>query len=179
MPYLDGNARHFFGIKEILSGITAGCVFAVGRHHIITGETADQAVHLRGVSAHTACYPGRSAVDDGAGGMVAKDLLLGGKQSDTDRQQRQTEQLLSENEKLRNRNREAERRIEDLMAEIQKLTRKAKDRAVSTDDLEDELADAKRKITKLQQQNDDLMRKVQEYKSACDSYEQELSQLKR
>ena len=49
----------------------------------------------------------------GAGGMVAKDLLLGGKQSDTDRQQRQTEQLLSENEKLRNRNREAERRIED------------------------------------------------------------------
>ena len=77
----------------------------------------------------------------GAGGMVAKDLLLGGKQSDTDRQQRQTEQLLSENEKLRNRNREAERRIEDLMAEIQKLTRKAKDRAASTDDLEDELAD--------------------------------------
>ena len=65
------------------------------------------------------------------------------------------------------------------MAEIQKLTRKANDRAASTDDLEDELADAKRKITKLQQQNDDLMRKVQEYKSACDSYEQELSQLKR
>lgn len=114
----------------------------------------------------------------GAGGMVAKELLTGNGQQTNAAQKRETEQLFAENEKLRNRNRQAERRIEDLMAEIQKLTRKTKDQADSKDDLEDDLTDAKLKLRKLQQQNDELMRKVQEYKSACDSYEQEIAQLK-
>lgn len=114
----------------------------------------------------------------GAGGMVAKELLTGNGQQTNAAQKRETEQLFAENEKLRNRNRQAERRIEDLMAEIQKLTRKTKDQVDSKDDLEDDLTDAKLKLRKLQQQNDELMRKVQEYKSACDSYEQEIAQLK-
>lgn len=115
----------------------------------------------------------------GAGAMLAKDAIGGNKEnSGSHASQQQTDQLYAENEKLRNRNKEAERRIEDLTRELQKANARFKDKDDSADDLEDDLADAKVKIRKLTQQNDELLRKVQEYKMACESYEAEIQQLK-
>lgn len=113
----------------------------------------------------------------GAGAVAAKDYLSGGTDK-TSSQRNEMEQLYSENEKLHNRLRDAERKIEDLMAEKQKMSSKLKEKSNDSDDLSDDLEDAKRKIKKLQQQNDDLMSKVQEYKAACESYEIEITQLK-
>jgi len=118
----------------------------------------------------------------GAGAMIAKDAMSnssGNNVSGSKQANRQeTEELYAENEKLRNRNRDAERRIEDLTRELQKANARFKEKDDNTDDLEDDLADAKSKIKKLTQQNDELMRKVQEYKLACEGYEQEINQLK-
>ena len=117
----------------------------------------------------------------GAGAMLAKDSMSGSKNNSgtqASTSQQQTNELYAENEKLRNRNKEAERRIEDLTRELQKANARFKDKDDSADDLEDDLADAKAKIRKLTQQNDELLRKVQEYKMACESYEEEIQQLK-
>ena len=114
----------------------------------------------------------------GAGAVVAKDYLSGDANKTSNNQKNELEQLYAENEKLRNRVREAERRVEDLMAEKQKMSSKLREKDDDSDDLSDELEDIKRKNKKLQQQNDDLMRKVQEYKTACESYEMEIAQLK-
>ena len=117
----------------------------------------------------------------GAGAMIAKDAMgnnNSGNVSQKQAAQQQMNEVYAENEKLRNRNRDAERRIEDLTREVQKANAKFKEKDDNTDDLEDDLADAKAKIRKLTQQNDELMRKVQEYKMACESYEREINQLK-
>ncbi len=114
----------------------------------------------------------------GAGAVAAKDYFTGDTSKTSNNQKNELEQLYSENEKLRNRVRDAERRAEDLMAEKQKMSNRLKEKENDSDDVTDELDDAKRKIKKLQQQNDDLMRKLQEYKTACESYEIEIAQLK-
>ena len=114
----------------------------------------------------------------GAGGMVAKDLLIGNNQQANSAQKRETEQLYAENEKLRNRNKQAERQIEDLLAEVAQLRKKSKLTDNDRDDLQDELDSAKAKVKKLTTQNEDLLRKVKEYQNVCDNYEQEISKLK-
>lgn len=114
----------------------------------------------------------------GAGGMVAKDLLMGNGQQNNDAQKRQMEELFAENEKIRNRNRQAERQIEDLLAEVAQLRKQSKSTDNDCDDLEDELESAKSKIKKLTAHNDDLLRKVKEYQTACANYEQEIVRLK-
>lgn len=114
----------------------------------------------------------------GAGVIAAKGYLNGDENKNSNAKKNELEQLYAENEKLRNRVREAERRVEDLMSERQKMSSKLKEKDEDSEDLSDELEDAKRKVKKLQQQNDDLMRKVQEYKTACESYEMEIAQLK-
>ena len=113
----------------------------------------------------------------GAGAVAAKDYFSGDVAKSGSNQKMELEQLYAENEKLRNRVRDSERRVEDLMAEKQKMSSKLREKD-DEDDLSDELEDVKRKNKKLQQQNDDLMRKVQEYKIACESYEIEIAQLK-
>ena len=113
----------------------------------------------------------------GAGVMYAKDYFMGDKQSENAKKA-ETDTLYAENEKLRQRCKDAERRIEDLVAANQKLMHEAKQQNNDSDDLEDELAQTKSKVRKLQQQNDDLLRKVQEYKQACESYEMEIKKLK-
>ena len=114
----------------------------------------------------------------GASAILAKDFIVGDNSSKAAASQQQMQELYTENEKLRNRNKEAERRIEDLSRELQKANVRFKDRDNSADDLEDDLADAKTKLKKLSQQNDELLRKVQEYQRACDSYEAEIQRLK-
>lgn len=114
----------------------------------------------------------------GVGAMVAKDKLVGQNQSKGSKSNAEADALSDENEKLRKRNKEAERRIEDLMAENEKFRRQYKDKDDDQDDLEDELAKAKSEAKKLRAQNDELLRKIQEYKLACDSYENEIANLK-
>ena len=113
----------------------------------------------------------------GAGAIVAKDALTK-KEPDKQNNSQQLNELYAENEKLRNRHKEAERRVEDLTRELQKLQARFKDKDDDADDLQDDLEDAKATIKKLTRQNDELLRKVQEYKTACESYEMEISQLK-
>lgn len=117
----------------------------------------------------------------GVGGMIAKDKLAGQNQASgtsSNKLNSEAEALSDENEKLRKRNREAERRIDDLMAENEKLRRQFKDKDDDQDDLEDDLAKAKAEVKKLRAQNDELLRKIQEYKLVCDSYENEINNLK-
>lgn len=111
----------------------------------------------------------------GSGAMIAKNAFSAKDNTD---QSLQINQMYDENEKLRNRNKEAERRIEDLMRELQRANARFKDKDNTADDLEDDLSDAKAKIKKLTQQNDGLLRKIQDYKLACESYETEIAQLK-
>jgi len=59
--------------------------------------------------------------------------------------------------------------------ENEKLSKPNKD----TQQVEDELDDAKRQVNTLTAQNDELVSKIKEYKVACESYEDEISQLKR
>ena len=115
----------------------------------------------------------------GIGGMMAKEKFFDGKENVTSQNAKnESDALCDENEKLRKRNKEAERQIEDLLAENQKLRRQYKEKDDDHDDLEDELDKAKSEAKKLRQQNDELLRKIQEYKLACDSYENEIANLK-
>ena len=114
----------------------------------------------------------------GASGMVAKDFLKGNNLQNNAEQKRETEQLYTENEKLRNRNKQAERQIEDLLAEVTQLRKQSKLTDNDRDDLQDELDSAKAKVKKLTTQNDELLRKVKEYQTVCANYEQEISRLK-
>lgn len=111
------------------------------------------------------------------GGIYAKDKLMGGN-ANQDNKQQEIDSLTSEINKLSERNKEAERQVEDLLAENQKLRRQTKDNDDSRDDLEDDLADAKKLIQKLRLQNEDLARELKEYKAACNNYEIEIQRLK-
>ncbi len=115
----------------------------------------------------------------GAGGMFAKEKLVDGDSSPKVKSlQEQLEQLSNENEKLRNRSKDAERQIEDLLSENDKLRRKFKDKDDDTDDLQDDLDSARAEVKKLRSQNDEMARKIQEYKAVCDNYEAEIARLK-
>lgn len=115
----------------------------------------------------------------GAGGMVAKDKILDQNSGNSKSAlQIEADRLSDENEKLRSRLRDAQSQVENLMADNERLRRKSKDFTDDKEDLSDDLESAKKEIKKLMVQNDDLARKIQEYKSACDSYEQELKQIK-
>lgn len=112
-----------------------------------------------------------------AGGYVAKDKLFSNPQNDL-KEKRERDELYAENEKLRSRNKEAERRIEDLVSQNERLNKAAKRTSDNTDDLQDDLEDAKNEIKKLRRQNDELLAKINEYKTACESYEIEINKLK-
>lgn len=116
----------------------------------------------------------------GVGGMIAKEQFFD-KNTNTAIQnaKKEAELLSDENEKLRKRIKEAEMQIEDLMVENQKLHRQYKEKDNDHDDLEDELDKAKAEIKKQRMQNEELMRKINEYKLACDSYENEIAELKK
>ena len=115
----------------------------------------------------------------GVVGMIAKDKYLGnGSDQQLQAKQREIDEIYTENEKFRKRNKEMECQIEDLLAENEKIRKQAKSFDSSKDDLEDELDDLKRELKKLRAQNDDLCTKVQEYKAACKNYEIEIEYLK-
>ena len=91
----------------------------------------------------------------------------------------QPETLNAENERLRQYNLDAERRIEELTRELQKAKARFNETDDKADDLEDDLNEAKTKIKKLTQQNDQLLHKVQELRMACENYEMEIAELRK
>lgn len=112
-----------------------------------------------------------------AAGYLAKDKLTGAN-SQQSTLQREMNQLSDENEKLRQRHKEAERQVEDLLAKIDRMRRDAKNDEDKHDDLEDDLATAQRKIKTLTTQNETLAQQLKEYKEAYAAQEAELKQLK-
>lgn len=114
----------------------------------------------------------------GAGGMMLKEKMSNPSNQQANARQREMDELYAENEKFRQRHKEAERQVEDLLAEADKLRRQLKERENGTDDMEDALDKAKAEIKKLRTQNDDLCNKLQEYKTACANYEVEIRRLK-
>lgn len=89
------------------------------------------------------------------------------------------DELYRENEKFRNRNRDFERQVEDLLAENKKLYRQLKEREKDNDSFEDEMDAAKRKIKALSAENSELKLKVEEYSLAVKSLENEVELLKK
>lgn len=99
-------------------------------------------------------------------------------QGSNNSQKKELDSLYMENEKLRQRNKEAERQNEDLLAELESLRRKIKASDEDQDDLQDDLDDAKRKVKKLTAENEELRRKMSEYQIACDDLEKQINVLK-
>lgn len=114
-----------------------------------------------------------------AGGYYYKGMRDGGNGTSGSNPQAELNNLSDENEKLRKRNKDAERQIEDMLSELEKLRRVAKESSNNQDDLEDDLADAKNELKKLKVQNSNLLRKVSEYEATCQKYEEEIATLKR
>lgn len=116
----------------------------------------------------------------GAAGMYAKDKFLGNSTTnELNTKKRELEEVYAENEKFRKRNKDLSRQVEDLQIENEKLKRRSNDMDDAHYDLEDDLSKAKSEAKKLRAQNDELYMKLQEYKQACESYELEISRLKK
>ena len=101
-------------------------------------------------------------------GIVLKEKIVGSS-SQSDAKQRELDELYSENEKFRKRNKEAERQIEDLFAQIDKLRRDSKNNEGAHDDLEDELNRLRREVSSLRSHNDNLITQLKEYKESCEA----------
>lgn len=115
----------------------------------------------------------------GVGGMIAKDKYFGNtSEQQLNVKQKELDTVYAENEKFRKRNKEMERQIEDLLIDNQKLRMNFKNSDDSMDDLRDNLSRSQKEVNKLRLQNDELYRKIQEYKEACDHYKMEIENLK-
>lgn len=115
----------------------------------------------------------------GAAGMYVKDKILGNSTTrNLEEKKIELDNMYTENEKIRKKNKDLSRQVEDLQFDNDKLKRQVKDTNNDHHDLQDELDDAKAEIKKLRMQNDEMYRKIQEYKSACESYEMEITRLK-
>ena len=112
------------------------------------------------------------------GGAAVGSMLSGAKKSELERLQRENNRASDESEKLRLRLKEAERQVEDLLAANKRLRNQAKDMEDEGNDVEDELYSAKAKVKSLSKQNEDLKRKLEEYKQLCASQELKIKELK-
>ena len=113
----------------------------------------------------------------GLAGVALKDKIVGSS-SQSDAKQRELDELYSENEKFRKRNKEAERQIEDLFAQIDKLRRDSKNNEDAHDDLEDELNRLRREVSSLRSHNDNLITQLKEYKESCEAQAAQIRLLK-
>lgn len=107
----------------------------------------------------------------GAGGAV---MLNKNGDKNNNAKQSEIDSLYRENEKFRNRNKELERKMEDLVAAYEKQAWQIKDIDRSNEDYEDEVDDLKAEVKKLRRENIDLAAQLKEYKAACESYERQL-----
>lgn len=115
----------------------------------------------------------------GALAVIIKNKYLGNEtEHKLEDRQRELDELHRENEKFHKRNKEINRQIEDLLEENQKLRKQLKVKDEDNDNQEDELLKSKDEVKKLRLQNDDLCLKIQEYKAACEAQEVEITTLK-
>lgn len=118
------------------------------------------------------------AVAGAVGGAAVGSMLSGAKKSELERLQRENNRASDESEKLRLRLKEAERQVEDLLVANKRLRNQAKDMEDEGNDVEDELYSAKAKVKSLSKQNEDLKRQLEEYKQLCASQELQIKELK-
>lgn len=112
-------------------------------------------------------------------GVVAKDKLIGNVNTAKEQsKQREFDNLYQENEKIRMRNKDMSRQIEDLISDNTKLRNQYKAKDDGVDDLEDEIKDLKKQISKLLSEKQELLFRNQEYKITCASRDNEISDLK-
>lgn len=113
----------------------------------------------------------------GAGGVMVKDHLM--PNTDIEKLKNQLNEVLTENEKYRSKNKELERLVEDLQSEKMHLKKQSQNNEDAHDDLVDDLDAEKRKNKRLSTQVSDLTAQIEEYKSALQSLEEELKHYKK
>lgn len=81
-------------------------------------------------------------------------------------------------ERFRNRTKEMQAQIDELLAENDKFRKRAKAAENEAADNEDSADAAKKQNKKLREENEQLTQKVAELRAACESYELEIKELK-
>ena len=89
------------------------------------------------------------------------------------------EDLNDENNTLRKRIAECESKIDHFNDEKQNLSCLNEEKGESQEDLLEELDKAKKECKRLRLQNDEYRQTIEEYKLACESYKEEIANLKR
>ena len=118
------------------------------------------------------------AVTGAIGGATVGNKLSNTNNGESERLKRENDRYVEEIEKLRMRLKDAERQVEDLLAANKRLRNQAKDMEADGDDVEDELHCVKAKLQSLIQQNEELNRQIEEYKQVCASQEFQINELK-
>lgn len=118
------------------------------------------------------------AVTGAIGGATVGNKLSNTNNGESERLKRENDRYVEEIEKLRMRLKDAERQVEDLLAANKRLRNQAKDMEADGDDVEDELHSVKVKLKSLIKQNEELNRQIEEYKQVCASQEFQINELK-
>lgn len=113
----------------------------------------------------------------GIGGVVVKDYFVG--KSAQQNNQSQLNSIREENDKLRTKNKEVERLVEDLQLEVSRLKKQRQTNEDTREDLKDDLDLERRKNIRLTNQVSELNAQIEEYKSALQSLEIEIKQIKK
>ena len=103
----------------------------------------------------------------GAGAVIAKDTLMDSKKEMALKEE--IVNLQQDYEKLRKRNKEAERLIEDLQTNNERLHRQLQEQKDNEEDLQYNLQTAQSKIAQQEKVILDLQEQVEEYRSAYQS----------
>lgn len=91
---------------------------------------------------------------------------------------RERDKAREDAERFRNRTKEMQAQIDGLVAENGKALKRAKDAESEAEDNEDSADNAKRQVKRLREENERLTRQLADHRAACDSYEQEIKNLK-
>lgn len=118
------------------------------------------------------------AVAGAIGGATVGNKLSNTNNGESECLKRENDRYVEEIEKLRMRLKDAERQVEDLLAANKRLRNQAKDMEADGDDVEDELHSVKAKLKSLIKQNEELNRQIEEYKQVCASQELQINELK-
>ena len=113
----------------------------------------------------------------GAGGVLAKDYFID--KSEQKKYQSLLNSISEENDKLKIRNKDAERLIENLQTEMFQVKERNKSYEDIKCDINDDWDAEKRKNKRLSTQVSELSAQIEEYKAAVHSLELEIKQLRK
>lgn len=114
----------------------------------------------------------------GAGAIMLKDSMSNEKSINSIKQS-EANQLSAENDKLRRRNKELERNIEDLLMENKRLNKNVRETMDKDENSEDRIEDLLAELKRIKQQHLETQAQLDEYKVACKNYEQQISELRK